>query len=335
MLKQVLLNTGYFVDNSYLDEYLELVQKPFSFSGYSEKHHVIPAVVYKVKHGIKDNRKARKLAAKDEGNFLVTLLFKDHCKAHWLLYNCTQGEVKACNARAYIWMTGKKLKETEELSEQEYNLLQQQRDCVMEEDDYYWTQEEKQFLYDHYATAPFEVLTKKLNRRKQTIIRAATLLGLERPTDYYWTPEAEQWLIENHCKYTRVECATYLGTTEASIHKKAKTLGLRRPSTKWTEDEDAWLCANYPVLSLDACSEYLDRSYNAVIARLRKLGITINERMNRSKMLTGQSIKHRWTKEEEQWLLANYSEYGIVGCAEKLGTTQSAVEHKINRLRNI
>lgn len=333
MLKQVLLNTGYFVDNSYLDEYLELVQKPFSFSGYSEKHHVIPVVIYRIEHMTRDRRKARKIADNDPNNFLVDLLFKDHCKAHWLLYNCTSGEVKACSATTYLWMTGKQLKEIKELSEQEYLLLQKQRDQLLEEDGYYWTQEEKQFLCEHYSDYSFEELSKRLGRTKGTIKRAAHLLGLKR-FDIYWTPEEEQWLIDNYNKYSRKECAEYLGFTDASVHKKAMTLKLTRPSTKWTDKEDAWLRANYPGYNLETCAEYLDRSYNAVIARLAKLNISLAETINKSKTEVTMSSRHRWTKEEEQWLLDNYSEYGIVGCAEKLGTTQSAIEHKINRLRN-
>ena len=245
MLKQVLLNTGYFVDNSYLDEYLELIQKPFSFSGYSEKHHVIPAVVYSIQYSIEDNREARKKANTDPNNFLVDLLFKDHCRAHWLLYNCTLNEVKACNARAYILMSGKKVMQLEELSAEEYDEIQLYRDQVMEEDDYYWTLEEKQLLYDHYADYSFEKLTKLLHREKQAIIRTANSLGLYRPRDRYWTTEEEQWLINNYINHSRKECADILNKTEAGIHKKCATLGLYKPSAVWTEEQNAWLLENY------------------------------------------------------------------------------------------
>lgn len=180
MLKQVLLSTGYFVDNSYLDEYLKLIQKPFSFSGYSERHHVIPVVIYKVKYSIEDNCEARKKANTDPDNFLVDLLFKDHCRAHWLLYNCTLNEVKAYNARAYILMTGKKVAQTEELSAEEYAEIQLHRDQVMEEDDYYWTMEEKQLLFKYYAKASFEELINMFGRSREAIIAAANSMGLTR-----------------------------------------------------------------------------------------------------------------------------------------------------------
>lgn len=245
MLKQVLLNTGYFVDNSYLDEYLELIQKPFSFSGYSEKHHVIPAMVYNIRHSIGDRGKARKLADKDPNNFIVDLLFKDHCKAHWLLYSCTTGEVKACNARAYILMTGKRVDNIIELSAKEYDEIQHYRDLIMNEDGYYWSQEETQVLYDHYSDYSFDALINILHKPKYCIIAKANSLGLYRSRDRFWSDEDTQWLIKNYSRYSRKECADLLNKTEASINKKCTTLGLYKPSTVWTEEQNNWLLENY------------------------------------------------------------------------------------------
>lgn len=334
MLKQVLLNTGYFVDNSYLDEYLELIQKPFSFSGYSERHHVIPAVVYSIKYSIKDNCEARKKANADPNNFLIDLLFKDHCKAHWLLYNCTLDEVKACNARAYILMSGKKVTQLEELSSEEYDEIQLHRDLVIEETDYYWTTEEKQLLADCYANKSFEELTAMFNRSRKAIIRTANALGLTRRL---WSTEDEAWLIENYDKYSRKECAEYLGKTEASINKKCTTLGLYRPSTAWTEEQNTWLLENYTKHTVSESASILGRTYNAVRSQAVKLGLKnpvaeTNVKEKRARPATARK-RFKWTSETEQWLLQNFISLGQRGCAQHLGITENAVNHKYLRLK--
>ena len=335
MLKQVLLDTGYFVDNSYLDEYLELVQKPFSFSGYSEKHHVIPAMVYNIKYSIRDRTKARKLADKDPNNFLVDLLFKDHCKVYWLLYSCTIGEVKACNARAYIFMTGKNLDSIVELSNEEYNEVQAHRDLIMNEDDYYWSQAEIQVLYDHYLDYSFEELTSVLHKPKYCIIAKANRLGLFRPRDRFWSNEDTQWLISNYSKYTRKECADILNKTEASINKKCTTLGLYKPSTAWTEAQNNWLIENYTRHTVSESAAILGRTYNAVRSQAVKLGLKnpITETRIKEKKTVGQK-RFRWTPETEQWLIQNFSSLGQYGCAKHFGITESAVYNKYMRIKN-
>lgn len=45
--KTQLLNTGYFVDNNYLDSYLELINASKSNQCYQEKHHIINEAYFK------------------------------------------------------------------------------------------------------------------------------------------------------------------------------------------------------------------------------------------------------------------------------------------------
>ena len=77
-------------------------------------------------------------------------------------------------------MTGKKVAQMKELSAEEYTEIQLHRDQVMEEDDYYWTMEEKQLLFKYYAEASFEELINMLGRSREAIIAAANLMGLTR-----------------------------------------------------------------------------------------------------------------------------------------------------------
>lgn len=294
MLKQVLLDTGFFIDNTYLDQYVELMEKPFLTYGYSELHHKIPAYCYKKKYELQTRHEAAHYADADPANSLIQLAYSDHIKAHWLLTKCSLSKE---NEFAVMQMILKILDKT---SIKKTN---------------------GEILSEGLTEAEYS----EINKIKEDLVECS---------DYYWSPWEEEWLKANYAKYSRVYCAQYLAKTGASIHKKAMLFNLKKSSTKWSLEEDTWLRANYPAFNLDACAEYLDRSYSAVIARLRKLAIPLAEKTSSAKQRVNKSNRHHWTAEEEQWLLANYSELGIVGCAEKLGTTQSAIEHKITRLRN-
>ena len=98
MIKQVLLNSGYFIDNTYLDQYVELMNKPFSFTGYFEYHHSIPVSFYNTTNSL-TYRQVQKIAEANN-SIKIKLKFSDHCLAHWLIYKCCkkQFQVKARNA---------------------------------------------------------------------------------------------------------------------------------------------------------------------------------------------------------------------------------------------
>ena len=71
MTKQELLNTDYFIDNEYLDQYLKLT-KITSNDIYLEIHHIKPKAYYLLKKLKVDNTK----------NNIIKLSFANHCKAH-------------------------------------------------------------------------------------------------------------------------------------------------------------------------------------------------------------------------------------------------------------
>ena len=98
MTKQELLQTGYFIDNKYLEQYLELIEKPFYFTTNYEEHHIIPVCYYKTVHKYKTRKEAEKIADSRK----IKLTIADHCIAHWLLYKCTRGLVKELNGKAKL-----------------------------------------------------------------------------------------------------------------------------------------------------------------------------------------------------------------------------------------
>ena len=93
-LKQKLLNTGYFINNAYLDDYIQLLCTETTNQEYVEKHHILPRA-YFVAEGLKlDNSAAN----------IKKLSYADHCKAHWLLYWCTTSVLKTANAYTVQYM---------------------------------------------------------------------------------------------------------------------------------------------------------------------------------------------------------------------------------------
>lgn len=77
-----LLDTGYFIDNEYLDNYITLLHKNKDTQYQRNKtnnHHIIPVSYFK----------NRKIEVDNTENNKVTLLFKDHVLAHFYLYYCS------------------------------------------------------------------------------------------------------------------------------------------------------------------------------------------------------------------------------------------------------
>ena len=71
-LKVKLLNTDLFLDNEYLDQYLDLVLEKKQNSGYTEKHHILQRNYFK----------KNKIPIDNSEDNLITLAYCDHCKAH-------------------------------------------------------------------------------------------------------------------------------------------------------------------------------------------------------------------------------------------------------------
>ena len=143
-MKNLLLKTGYFLDNEWLDKYVELVSKQADI-GYVEKHHFIPVSIYKYLYKCKTRYEAEKLADKDVNNFLVKLSFIDHCKAHLYLYNCTRAEIKHSNEVAFKTMVEDKVKiKNSDLTKDEEQFLINWKNQILVGSNWYWSEQEDQ-----------------------------------------------------------------------------------------------------------------------------------------------------------------------------------------------
>lgn len=100
-IKNYLLNTGYFIDNSYLDSYCLLV-KNNQFTkkepAKTQTHHILPRCYFKLLKLKLDN---------SYGN-LVELSYSDHALAHYYLYQCTFGLLKEKLQYAFLMLVDTK-----------------------------------------------------------------------------------------------------------------------------------------------------------------------------------------------------------------------------------
>ena len=309
-LKEALLSFDGVIDNEYLDQYIELVNSTFSFSDtdYTEKHHVIPAACYRELKEVcmPETQYRREIVDADTRNYYVTLLFKDHCKAHWLLFNCTSGYLRGSNATAFINMTGKLDKLMSGLSDSEYGQLQHQRNFVKENSDFYWSRSEDAWLISNYPTKTVDECMEYLNRSKSSINCRVIKLGIT--SNPYWSKADTDWLIENYCNTADDDLVAHLDRSISSIRHKARSLGLptkyRSAPKFFSVEEDQWLISHYGVdFSLEACATYLQRTVGVITNRARTLGILgkAAQRKNRISMERKNFCK--------AWLLKNYAKY--------------------------
>jgi hypothetical protein len=89
--KTKLLELG-FIDNEWLEKYLELVKLNCTnrrITGKTQEHHAIPVNSYWTSIKPYKRAEALKLAESDKNNFKIHLLYKDHLLAHSYLTLCT------------------------------------------------------------------------------------------------------------------------------------------------------------------------------------------------------------------------------------------------------
>ena len=233
-LRTYLIEEIGYLDNEYLTEYINLITTYTLAAGYSEQHHMIPIAYYFKKYNCKSKWEAkRKYADKDPQNRLVQLLYKDHIKAHWLLYNCTTGYLKQANAKAYKRMLNEKYtyKFEHRLTDEEYAELQYQMDQIVQsEDTIYWSAKDINWLIENFRNYSYTECGKYLNKTALAVQHKIHVLGL---TKYrMWTEDEVEWLKTNILIYSVKECSEYLNRPVCNVQSKLSELGLTKLKSK-------------------------------------------------------------------------------------------------------
>lgn len=307
MLKDYLLSLGFFLDNEYLDEYLQLMEKPFVLSEYTELHHIIPVSCYTDDYSV-DRYLAATKALEDKHNKLVKLSFQDHFYAHWLLFNCTVDGLKTASARAVLAMSGLH-QEVLYFTKDEILKI---KDTIKKDLDIYWSAADDEYLINSYhaklTSAEVQNIANSLNKTEGAVRTRIVRLKL---STKFWTDETIEWLKSNYNILGKKACAEHLGRSELAIEHKVNKLGIS--TRQWTDEQIAWLTKNYGLISPKDCAEYLGKS-------------TISIR-NKAALLRLASVV-RWTETADTWLIDNKPSNTWDYCAKYLGRSIKSVKQR-------
>ena len=319
VLKQKLLNTGLFLDNEYLDEYINLVLSNNITIGYTEKHHILQRNYFK-KSG---------LPLDNSPDNLITLSYCDHCKAHWLLYFCTTGYLKKANEASiryivemYKVLTGKDRNKFE-FNDYDFQLLQSYMTSIVnDENSRYWTEAEVAYLkknYCGYLTGPKSA--KYLNKPINLVNEKARLLGLSKNCPDWTEAEIEilykYYPIEGDKVYLRIPLHS-----KDACRGKAKQLKIRTKNHYWTPDEISILKLNFPLVGPTGCSKLLNRNKTECKHKAARLGLIYTN--NPQKV---------WTDEKLKLLLEN-KDAGISKLIQILGLSRGCIYKKLKEISN-
>ena len=140
-----------------------------------------------------------------------------------------------------------------------------------------FTEEEDQFLRDHYGTKTIKQLCEEMERSTHSINNRIRRLGLREAVRIRspWTEEEDAYLREYFNKQSAKEIGAHLGRTPNSVSSRIRILDLRLEPIcrKWTENEDEYLMKNYGVRKLSAIAKKLGRTMESVEKRIGRLGL--------------------------------------------------------------
>ena len=309
MTKQELLNTDYFIDNEYLDQYLKLT-KINSNAKYLERHHILPKAYYRLKNLKVDNTK----------NNIIKLSFANHCKAHWLLYFCTKDELKYANQTAFAIMMNGITKHIKDYTEADFIELQKLKDLLVCDSNSFWSQEDDLFLKNNFLRYTDNELALKLNRTEIAIRARRTTLGLQRFKMKDFTAEEIKYLKENYQVKSLKELSNALNRSVNSIAQKCNSIGLHKSKNrKWTEAEVEYIKENATKKSLTELSGYLGRSK-----------LVIKQLCHRKHIKCKRT--DLYSQYELEYIKNNYGKLTAKQMAKNINRSIMSIEHKIHEL---
>ncbi len=175
-----------------------------------------------------------------------------------------------------------------------------------------------------------------------------------------WTPEDEAFLVANYDKMQIDELAKIFGVTKKAVRVKygklrdrpdfemiakhapqappAPTQGQQpRGPRKWTEDDERYLLANYNTMSLDELATHFGVTKKAVRVKYGKIKHKASELVPDKGVSEAEQLQvgpHRWTEEDEKYLISNYEELGPEVLAQHFGVSSKAVKAKYGKIRD-
>ena len=317
ILREKLLKTGLFIENEFLDQYLDLVIDYATVNSYVEGHHILQRVYYK----------HNKLEVDNSTDNMVYLAYADHCKAHWLLYWCTKSFLRNANAwtvqymqTSYKKFTGKDKRKFEFVQE-DFELLEYYfKSIKTASENLFWTEEDLAILKAEYSKVGAEGLVNKLAypRSIQAIRLQASILKLSSPV--YWTEEELQ-ILRQYYPEEGYRCYKRLNNkSKQAVQGKAFRLGLES-TWDWTDKEIARLKQYYPLYGYK-CKDYL---CHKSVAKIKAKALELN---------LSNPYEAIWSDHDVNILLTQYKTCGTK-CAVYMETshTPTQIYNKVRELK--
>lgn len=273
ILKEKLLKTGYFIDNEYLDDYISLVIAPAKIDSldYTEIHHILQKQYFKIINKPIDNSSDNK----------VRLLYRDHCKAHYLLYFCTTGKLKAANARAVNKMFSVITKTNTinknfrnsiiELSEKDYVKIQEYANKIYnDETSEFYTKDELEILKNNYSAIPFKELKKLLPNRSAESIMSKANKELHLTAFSAWSEDEIAILKQYYSIEGRAIVSRLPKRTWKTITTQANYLGLHTKNY-WSDEDIKILIEFYPKEKGKIIKRFKNRTIDNIYSKVKEL----------------------------------------------------------------
>lgn len=115
---------SFFNRNEYFDQYLQLISENLNtpmIKGKTERHHVIPLIIYQLNSGVNCSRKeAEIMSVQQDANFTVNMMYKDHVLAHYYLALCCADRYKSSLLKAFSLMTFNKYRFLDEVDKKQF-----------------------------------------------------------------------------------------------------------------------------------------------------------------------------------------------------------------------
>ena len=315
-LKNKLLNSckdsGCYIDNEYLDQYVDLITDyHLNTNGYCEKHHIQPRAYYQYNNLDIDN---------SESN-LITLSYQDHIKAHYLLYFCTTGRLQQANACAvsYCLNTIDMHFEPGMISAAILAKAQSYMDQICNDNNSrYWTDAESELLYslkpkksrhkDHSLESMFP------GRSYECILKKANSLGISIKTLPWSNTEDE--VIKQYYPLEGKDVSKRLpDRTVAAIVRRAAQLKIYH-SRVWSAEEINILKTYYATEGQKVADRLPGRAPASCKMKAHELGL---------KYCTS------WAAEQLDMLRQLYPKIGA-SCCSAIGKTAEACRQKASKL---
>lgn len=136
----------------------------------------------------------------------------------------------------------------------------------------YWSNDEVEFLRQHYGVLNLDAIAERLNRSRSSVAGKASQLSLYRPGR--WTDDELQYLRDNYQTHTYRELAEHLGRSKSAIDLKINRMGLIKSCYEYdhsyfneinTQDKAYWLGFFYADGCVSISEKNNSRSYEACI----------------------------------------------------------------------